>query len=111
MYVTVPYGEVPGSFLTLAVVQTNPANQVAQFEFGTNLVPLAGTAPSFVATPSPDDAGIYTSSNLPLVGTWPTKITLVDTRNPAGCAPFVFAYLNVNAARLMPRAGGRFRSF
>jgi hypothetical protein len=85
-------------------VQTNPANGVAQFEFGTNLVAVTGTAPSFVATPPPGYAGVYSSSNLPLVASWPTKVTLVDTRNPAGCAPFAFAFLNTSAIRRTVRA-------
>jgi hypothetical protein len=99
MYLTVPAGEMPGSFLAIEVGQTNPMTNVPQFEIGTQLVALSGPAPSFVATPPPGFAGIYTSSNLPVVATWGVGITMVDTCDPPVCYPFTFATLNVKAVQ------------
>jgi hypothetical protein len=102
MYVTVPTGQTPGSFLAIQVGQTNPANNVAQFEVGTRLAAVSGLPP-FVAAPPRGFSGVYSSSNLPLVATWGTGITMIDTRTPSYCAPFTFATLNVRGTQRMTR--------
>jgi hypothetical protein len=105
MYLAIPAGETAGSFLAIEVGQTNPSTNVAQFEIGTQLAALSGPEPSFAATPPPGFAGVYTSSNLPLVPTWGTGITVIDTRSPAVCYPFTFAPLNVKGAGHARRRG------
>jgi hypothetical protein len=105
MYVTVPIGDSPGSFLALAVRQTNPANQVQQGEIGTPLTYAGATAPSYVATPPPGYAGVYTSSNLPLVATWPTTIFLADTRPNGVCPTLTLGTLNTQSLLRAPRSG------
>lgn len=99
MYLTVPNGETPGSFLALYIGQTNPANQVPQFETGTRLAAVPAPVPSFVPTPPTGFTGVYSSSNLPLMPTWGTGITLIDTRNPGSCYSITFATLNTKDVR------------
>jgi hypothetical protein len=108
MYLTVPDGETPGSFLELYVGQTNPANQVAQFEAGTPLVSVP-SPPSFVAPPPTGFTGVYSSSNLPLMPTWGTVISLVDTRNPGFCYAITFATLNTKGVRRTTHVGRSLR--
>ncbi|MBV8299881.1 MAG: hypothetical protein JO083_10110 [Candidatus Eremiobacteraeota bacterium] len=103
MYVTVPAGESPGSFLALVVRQTNPANQLTQGEIGTRLTDVSGAAPSYVPTPPPGYSGIYSSSNLPLVATWPTTILLADTRPNGVCPTLAVATLNPQSVLRAPR--------
>jgi hypothetical protein len=104
MYVTVPAGDSPGSFLALVVRQTNPANQLTQGEIGTPLANVSGVAPSYVATPPPGFAGVYSSSNLPLVATWPTTVLLADTRPNGVCPTLTVGTLNPQSARRAPRS-------
>ncbi|MDB5071649.1 MAG: hypothetical protein JWM87_2760 [Candidatus Eremiobacteraeota bacterium] len=103
MYITVTAGEIPGSFLALYVGQTDPATQTPHFEIGTALQPVTGDIPSYVATPPPGFAGVYSSSNLPLMPAWGTGITLVDSRAPEVCPSFTFATLNVKDVRRLVR--------
>ena len=103
MYVTVPAGDSPGSFLALVVRQTNPANQLPQGEIGTPLAPVGGAAPSYVPTPPPGYSGVYASSNLPLVATWPTTILLADTRPNGVCPTLTVATLNPQSVLRAPR--------
>jgi len=104
MYVTAPAGYSPGSFLAIVARQTNPANQLPQAEIGTRLANAGATAPSYVPTPPPGYAGVYSSSNLPLVATWPTTILLADTRPNGVCPTLTLATLNPQSVRRLPRS-------
>jgi hypothetical protein len=102
IYLSVPARETPGPFLAVYVGQTDPATNKAQFETGTPLQ-LVTAPPSYVAPPPPGYAGVYASSNLPLMPTWGTGISLLDTRTPRVCDFFTFATLNVKDAARAPR--------
>ena len=108
MYLTIPNGEMAGPFLAIEVAQLNPTTKQPQSEIGTPLVYLSGPEPSFAATPPPGYSGVFTSSNLPLVPTWATAISVVDTRSKGVCPAVTFATLNAQGAR---RSNGIKRGF
>jgi len=85
VYVALPPGEKPGTFLAVLLTINVPGSASYKSEFGTPLRDVTGAAPSYVPAPPNMLEHVYASSNLPLPMNNGLEIVLIDMRNPPVC--------------------------